>query len=96
MDQCFIIPEPKIEDAVPAVAAPARKKKQKGQRVENLKGFPSKPKDHPISKEELDSLFPEGWKELPPETYQRLCLIPQKFYVEDHTVHVYCSRKNTK
>ena len=95
MDQCFIVPEPKIEDVVPAVVTPARKKKQKGQRVENLKGFPSEPHDHPLSKAELDSLFPEGWKELPSETYQRLCLIPQKFYVEDHTVHVYCSKKNT-
>ncbi|MBQ0100784.1 MAG: IS66 family transposase [Lachnospiraceae bacterium] len=94
MDQSFIVPEPKIEDAVPA-AAPARKKKQKGKRVEDLKGFPSEPHDHPISEAELDSLFPEGWKELPPEKYQRLCLIPQKFYVEDHTVHIYCSRKNT-
>ena len=92
MDLFFLVPEPAAEDVIPAAQPAPKKKKQKGQRIENLKGFPSEPHEHRLSEEELRSLFPEGYKELPPERYQRLCLIPQKFYVEDHTVHIYASK----
>ena len=92
MDQCFIVPEPEPDEVLPKENTTPRKKKQKGQRAEDLKGLPTEPHEHTISPDELAVLFPKGYKEMPAETYQRLKLIPQRFIVEEHTVHVYASK----
>ncbi len=72
-----------------------RSKKTKGKREAYLEGLPACIIDHRLSKEELSSLFPEGYKELPEEIYKRLHIIPETFIVDEHHVHVYASKKNT-
>lgn len=58
-------------------------------------GSPARIIPHELSKEKLDEIFPEGYKELPPEIYKRLHIIPETFIVDEHHVHIYASRKNT-
>ncbi len=50
-------------------------------------------KEHKLSDEELAEKFPDGYKELPAEVYQRLHIIPETFIVDEHHVHVYVSKK---
>ncbi len=49
--------------------------------------------EHTLFREELDVLFPEGYKEVTAEIYKRLSFIPQTFIVDGHHVHVYASKK---
>ncbi len=83
-------PEPDIKETV--VSGYTRKKKTT--REQNLEGLPTRTFEHTLSEEELNRLFPDGYKELPPETYKRLSVIPQTFFVDEHHVHVYASKKN--
>jgi len=69
--------------------------KRKGKREEDLDGLPARIFEHTLSKEELDEAFPEGYKELPYDTYKRLHIIPETFIVDEHHVHIYASKSNT-
>ena len=85
--------EPEITEVV--VSSYRRSNKTKGKREADLEGLPARVIDHRLSEEELSSLFPEGYKELPEEIYKRLHIIPETFIVDEHHVHVYASKKNT-
>ncbi len=82
--------EPEITEVI--VSGHIRKKKTR--REDNLEGLPARIYDHVLSKEELDKKFPNGYKELPPEIYKRLSIIPQTLLVDEHHVHVYASKDN--
>lgn len=82
--------EPEIEEII--ISSYTRKKKTK--REEKLKDLPAHVFEHKLSDEELKELFPNGYKELPVETYKRLSVIPQTFMVDEHHVHVYASKDN--
>ena len=84
--------EPEITEIV---ISSYKRSKRKGKRDEDLDGLPARIIEHTLTKEELDSKFPEGYKELPPEIYKRLHIIPETFIVDEHHVHVYASKKNT-
>ena len=80
------VPEPELEEVVQSY----RRKKQKGKREADLKGFPVEPFDHNVPAEELDAFYGVGnWKAMPDETYKRLRYEPASWTVEEHTVHVY-------
>lgn len=84
-------PEPEISEVI---IASYRRKKSKGRLDENLEGLPARIIDDVLSDEELASLFPQGYKELPYHTYRRLQIIPETFIVEEHHQHVYASKNN--
>ena len=69
-----------------------KRKKEPGKRETDLEGLPARIIDHRLSQEELTEKFPEGYKELPPEVYKRLHIIPETFIVDEHHVHVYASK----
>ncbi len=71
-----------------------KRKKSTGKREEDLSGLPVQVIEHKLSDEELAKKFPDGYKELPAEVYQRLHIIPETFIVDEHHVHVYASKKN--
>ena len=71
-----------------------RRSKAKGKREADLDGLPARIIEHKLSNEELTLKFPEGYKELPPEVYKRLHIIPETFIVDEHHVHVYASKSN--
>lgn len=83
-------PEPKVEEII--ISTHTRKKKTT--REENLEGLPARIFEHKLSDDELQELFPDGYKELPVETYKRLSIIPQTFLVDEHHVHVYAAKNN--
>lgn len=82
-------PEPEITEVITY-----KRKKAKGKREEDLKDLPTRIIDHCIPDEELARLFPNGYKELPAESYKRLHVIPETFVVDEHHVHVYASKDN--
>ncbi len=82
--------EPEIEEVV--ISSYTRKKKTK--REDILEGLPARILEHKIDEKELSELFPDGYKELPVETYKRLQIIPQTFFVDEHHIHVYASKNN--
>lgn len=69
-------------------------RKPKTLREENLKGLPVRIYEHELKKEELDRLFPNGYKEMKPVVYKRLSIIPQAFLVNEHRIHQYTSKDN--
>lgn len=80
------VSEPEVEEVVQSY----KRKKPKGKREEDLKGFPEEPFPHFLSKEELDAYFGEGnWREMKPDVYKRLRYEPAAWTVEVHTVGVY-------
>lgn len=83
-------PEPEVSEVV--VSTYTRKRKTK--REEKLEGLPARIIEHTIDEAKLSELFPDGYKELPVETYKRLSIIPQTLMVDEHHVHVYASKKN--
>ena len=88
---CDSSPEPVIDEII----IPAHKRsKSKGKRKTDLEKLPTRVINHKLSEEELQELFPEGYKELPEQVYKRLAVIPQIFLVDEHHVHVYASKKN--
>ena len=82
--------EPEVSEIV--VASHTRKTKTR--REENLKDLPIRVYEHKLEQEELESLFPHGYKELTPVIYKRLSLIPQTFIVDEHRIHQYASKDN--
>ena len=85
-------PEPEITEIV---ISSYKRSKRKGKREADLDGLPARIIEHTLSNEELSEKFPEGYKELPPEIYKRLYIIPETFIVDEHHVHIYASKKNT-
>ena len=83
--------EPEIEEVI---ISSYRRSKAKGKREADLDGLPARIIEHKLSNEELTLKFPEGYKELPPEVYKRLHIIPETFIVDEHHVHVYASKSN--
>lgn len=83
--------EPEIEEVT---ISSYRRSKSKGKREEDLNGLPAHIFEHKLSEEELTSMFPNGYKELPTEVYKRLHIIPETFIVDEHHVHVYASKDN--
>lgn len=79
--------EPPADEVVPVV----HKKKKKGQREFNLKGFPEEMiPAHSVSEEQLNEFYGEGsWRRMPDEVYKRLRHEPESWTVEIHTVEVY-------
>lgn len=84
-------PEPEVTEVV---IASYRRKKSIGKRDEDLDGLPARIIEHRLSDEELQKLFPNGYKDLPDEVYRRLHIIPETFIVDEHHVHVYASKNN--
>ena len=82
------------EPEVTEIVVSAHTRKAKSKREDLLEGLPARIYDHELSKKELKKLFPEGYKELPPEIYKRLSFIPETYMVDEHHVHVYASKKN--
>lgn len=88
---CDDSPEPEVSEVI--VSTHTRKKASQ-KREHDLEGLPARIFEHTLTKEELAEKFPDGYKELPFETYKRLSLIPQTFLVDEHHVHVYVSKNN--
>lgn len=84
-------PEPEVTEVV---IASYRRKKSIGKRDEDLDGLPARIIEHRLSDEQLQKLFPNGYKNLPDEVYRRLHIIPETFIVDEHQVHVYASKNN--
>ena len=84
-------PEPDITEVV---IKSYKRSKPKGKREADLENLPTRIFEHTLSKEELEQKFPDGYKELPPEVYKRLHIIPETFIADEHRVHVYASAKN--
>ena len=84
--------EPEVSEII---ISSYKRSKTKGKRDEDLDGLPARIIEHTLTDEELTEKFPEGYKELPPEVYKRLHIIPETFIVDEHHVHVYASKKNT-
>lgn len=85
------IPEPAIEEVT---ISSYRRSKSKGKREADLGGLPIRIFEHELSRDELAQKFPDGYKELPPEVYKRLHIIPETFIVDEHHVHIYASKNN--
>ena len=61
------VAEPAIEQVV------VRRKKQKGQRKEDLSRLPVRIEKHELTKQQLTDIYGEnGWKRLPDEVYSRV------------------------
>lgn len=83
------IAEPAIEQVV------VRKKKQKGQRKEDLSRLPVRIEKHELTKQQLNDIYGEnGWKRLPDEVYSRVEYQPAVKEVVEHHVAVYAAKKN--
>ena len=84
--------EPEIESVV---ISSYKRSKTKGQRDADLDGLPARIFQHKLSEEQLQKLFPNGYKELPEKVYKRLVIIPETFLVDEHHLHVYASKDNS-
>lgn len=61
---------------VSEIVIPSYTWRQKTLCEENLNGIPIRIYEHRLKKEELEKLFPNGYKELTPVIYKRLSIIP--------------------
>ena len=86
------IPEPEITEVI---ISSYKRSKTKGKREADLDGLPARIFEHTLSEEELAEKFPNGYKELPPEVYKRLHIIPETFIVDEHHVHLYAAKDNS-
>lgn len=85
-------PEPEAEEII---VSEHSRKKRKGKREEDLSGYPVVVIDHEIEEEKLSLAFPDGYSELPHETYKKLEMIPQTFQVQEHHIHIYKGKDGT-
>ena len=82
------------EDVIPTVV---KRKKTRGKRKEDLSRLPVETISHTLSEEELTDIFgPDGWKQLPDETYMRVKVEPARYTVEEHHVCVYAGKTTDK
>ncbi len=64
-------------------------RKKPGKRQQNIVDVDVEIAVHDLSEEELNALFPNGWKRLDDEEYSELKYVPSKFLVIKHVVKVY-------
>ena len=91
-EACFDdqVQEPSIDDVVDNALKPARRPKKKGQREEDLSGFPQEEIPHDVPAEKLDTLFGKGnYKSMPDEICWQLRFEPAKWIAEKHIIKVY-------
>ena len=91
-EACFDdqIQEPSIDDVVDNALKPARRPKKKGQREEDLSGFPQEEIPHDVPAEKLNDLFGEGnYKSMPDEICWQLRFEPARWIAEKHIIKVY-------
>lgn len=80
------------EEAI-TVAEHTRKRRPKGKQKEDLSKLPkAEPKQYVIDEERLEELFPNGYRELPPDIMTTIEHIPAEYYVQEYHVHVYCDK----
>lgn len=93
LENIYVV-EPVEEDVIPTVV---KRKKTRGKRKEDLSRLPVETISHTLSKEELTDIFgPDGWKQLPDETYMRVKVEPARYTVEEHHVCVYAGKTTDK
>ncbi len=84
------VPEPTIEEAIIKAETKPRKRKQKGQREEDLKDFPQEEIPHDVTEEKLLDTFGKGnWRSMPDEIFWQLRFEPAKWIAEKHVIKVY-------
>lgn len=84
------VPEPTIDEIVTAAEKKPRKPKKKGQREEDLRGFPQEVFSHEVSEETLLETFGEGnFKSMPDEIFWQLKFEPARWIAQKHVVKVY-------
>jgi len=84
------VPEPTIEEAIIKAEKKTRKRKQKGQREEDLKDFPQEEIPHDVTEEKLLDTFGKGnWRSMPDEIFWQLRFEPAKWIAEKHVIKVY-------
>lgn len=82
--------EPTIEEAIIEAEKKPRKRKQKGQREEDLKNFPQEEIPHDVTEEKLLDTFGKGnWRSMPDEIFWQLRFEPAKWIAEKHVIKVY-------
>ena len=85
------VTEPDLEHVV------VRKKKQKGQRKEDLSRLPVRIEKHELTKQQLLEIYGEGgWKRLPDEVFSRVEYKPSVKEVVEHHVAVYAGKKEDR
>lgn len=82
------VSEPEIAEVI---ISSYHRKMAKGKRDTYPEVLPSHVIEYKLSDERLIQKFPEGYKELPHEIYNRLHIIPETFIVDEHHVHIYAS-----
>ena len=93
LENIYVV-EPVEEDVIPTVV---KRKKTRGKRKEDLSRLPVEMISHTLSEEELTDIFgPDGWKQLPDETYMRVKVEPARYTVEEHHVCVYAGKTTDK
>lgn len=81
-------PEPETLEALPA-----RKKKSKGKKAQDMSELSTNRIDHYMTEEELTAEFGEnGWKQLPDAIARRYRFVPAKVEVDEHHIGVYASK----
>ena len=89
--------DPEIEEQEDTETITYTRKKSKGKRTLDLSRFEKQIINYEMSEEELLAEFGEdGYKRLPDQVYSKLQMIPAHYYVEEHHVAVYASRKTDK
>jgi len=82
--------EPTIEETIIEAGKKPRKRKQKGQREEDLKDFPQEEIPHDVTEEKLLDTFGKGnWRSMPDEIFWQLRFEPAKWIAEKHVIKVY-------
>ena len=82
--------EPTIEEAIIEAEKKPRKRKQKGQREEDLKNFPQEEIPHDVTEEKLlDTFGKDNWRSMPDEIFWQLRFEPAKWIAEKHVIKVY-------
>ncbi len=83
-------PEPTIEETIIEAEKKPRKRKQKGQREEDLKDFPQEEIPHDVAEEKLLDTFGKGnWRSMPDEIFWQLRFEPARWIAEKHVIRVY-------
>ena len=91
-EACFDeqVQEPSIDDVVDNAIKPVRRPKKKGQREEDLRGFPREEIPHDVPAGKLDGLFGEGnYESMPDEICWQLRFEPARWTAEKHIIKVY-------
>ncbi len=92
VEACFDdqVQEQSIDDVAGNALRRACRPKKKGQREENLRGFPQEEILHDVPVERMDGLFGEGnYKSMPDEICWQLRFEPARWIAEKHITKVY-------